>query len=218
MNTMSKETKKKKTQKETHMTENTNEGTHSNGNMVELLKAVYHNGIVALKQFFDEVSGQVLNQESYGPIFVFQIRDADKKVYACGFFLQELVSRFQAGNDPAQWMASFFFDLMKNEEGKPLPDQPASEEETKAFIDRILVPHCIEAVRREFALENIHAGLGFVPGTGPVFEAGFRAIKDGNNVCAIPLHILLTHWHLNRDPADILIEGLYNIRKQHGLY
>lgn len=207
---------KKTTEKEAE-TGNTNQATDSNEKRVELLKAVYHNGMTALNMFFDDVSGQVLNQERYGPIFVFQVRNANKEAYACGFFLQELVVKFQSDKDPAQWMASFFFELMKTEGGKPLPAPPSGDKETKAFIDRTIVPHCIKTVRQEFALEQVHVGLGVVPENGPVLEAGFPAIKDGNNVCALPLHILLTHWHLNRDPAEILIDGLYHIREQHGL-
>lgn len=194
---------------------NNDQAANNNEKMVELLKALYHNGMTALKMFFDDVSGQVMNQERYGPIFVFQVTDADKNAYACGFFLKELVARFQSGNDPAQWMASFYFEMMKAEGGKPLPTPPSGEEATKAFIDRTLVPHCIEAVRGEFAPESVHAGLGIVPEQGPVFEAGFRDIKDGNNVCAVPLHVLMAYWHLNRDPADLLIEGMYNIREQN---
>jgi hypothetical protein len=212
---MAKETEHKGTAEADNQASQT---AQSNEKAVELLKAVYHNGITALKMYFDEVAGQVLNQEKQGPIFIFQVRDARQKVYACGFFLQELVAKFQSGQDPAQWMASFYFDMMeRHEEGKTLPKPPAGEEETKAFIDRTLVPHCIAAVREEFAPEPVHAGLGFVQGTGPVFEAGFKSIKEGNNVCAVPLNVLMTFWHLNRDPADILLAGLYNIREQHGM-
>lgn len=210
---MSKET----TEPETQASGNDNQTNDNNEKMVELLKAVYHNGMTALKMFFEEVAGQIVNQERYGPIFVFQVRDASKSVYACGFFLQELIQRFQSGNDPAQWLSSFFFEMMKQEGGKGLPNPPSGEEETKALIDKTLVPHCIAAVREEFAPEQVHAGLGFVPEHGPVFEAGFPSIKDGNNVCAIPLHVLITHHLLNRDPAEILVQGLYNIREQHGL-
>jgi hypothetical protein len=52
---------------------------------------------------------------------------------------------------------------------------------------------------------------------GPVLEAGFPAIKEGNNVCAMPFHLLLTMQLLNRDPADPVVNGLYKIRKEHGL-
>ncbi|MFF2481902.1 hypothetical protein [Paenibacillus sp. NPDC058071] len=185
--------------------------------MMELVKAVYHNGTVALKMFFDEVEGQVLNQENYGPVFVFQVKDEANDSYACGFFLHELVAKFQSGGDPAQWMASFYFEMMKNGGGKPLPTPPADEEGAKAFIDNQLVPLCINAVRSEFEPETVHAGLDFNPQFGPVFETGFPTIRDGNNVCAVPLHLLYTHMMLNRDPAELLIQGLYKIREEHGL-
>ncbi|MGO4346150.1 hypothetical protein AB4Z45_11755 [Paenibacillus sp. MCAF9] len=183
----------------------------------ELIKAVHHNGIVALKMQFNDVEGQVLNHEAYGPVFVFHVKDESDSVYSCGFFLHELVNRFQSGNDPAVWMASFFVDLMENEGGKPLSQAAASEEEAKAVIDKILVPQCITAVTEEFAPEQVHAGLAWNEEHGPVFEAGFPTIKDGNNVCAIPLHLLLTHLQLNRDPAELLIQGMYNIRNEHGI-
>ncbi|MBD2846675.1 hypothetical protein IDH44_15865 [Paenibacillus sp. IB182496] len=179
-----------------------------------LLKAVYQNGITALRQFFPEVAGKVLNQERFGPVFVFQVKDEEQRVCACGFFLQELVAHFQSGKDPAQWMASFYFDLMDQGEARPLPKPPAGEEETKALIDKTIVPHCIAAVREEFAPEQVRAGLGIVPKQGPVFEAGFPGIKDGNNVCAVPLHVMMTHHLLNRDPAELVIQGLHSIREQ----
>lgn len=197
---------------------NGNEAADMNKQMVELVKAVYHNGMTALKMYFDEVAGQVLNQETYGPVFIFQVKDKSGGVYACGFMMQEMVARFRTGGgDPAEWMASFFFELMKDEGGKPLPKPPSNEEEAKALIDHTLVPHCIEAVKSEFAPEQVHAGLGFVPEHGPVFEAGFPAIRDGNNVCAIPLNLLFTHYMLNRDPAEMLVQGLYKIREEHGM-
>ncbi len=211
MLTMTKETKNPE------MTESGNDAQNeNNAKLAELIKAVFHNGVTALKMFFDEVTGQVVNQERLGPIFVFQVKNESQQVYACGFFLQELVARFQSGNDPAQWLSSFYFDLMEEEGGKPLPKPPNGEVETKALIDGKLVPHCIESIREEFAPEQVHAGLGIVKEHGPVFEAGFPSIKDGNNVCAVPLQVLLTHWLLNRNPADILIRGLYNIKEKHG--
>ncbi|QJD83906.1 hypothetical protein [Cohnella herbarum] len=199
--------------------ETTNE--NANDNQTEkwndLVKAVHHNGITALKMHFEEVEGQVLNQEIYGPVFVFQVKDDANNAYACGFFLRELVAKFQSGGDPAQWMASFYFELMKTEGGRPLPKPPASEDDAKALIDKVLVPLCMEAVREEFAPQQIHAGLDWNQEHGPVFEAGFPEIKDGNNVCAVPLHLLFTHWLLNRDPSDILVQGLYKIREEHGM-
>jgi len=186
-------------------------------NWTELLKAVYHNGLVTLKMRFEQVEGQVSHWEACGPVFVYSVKDAANNEYFCGFFLQELIARYQAENNPAVWMASFFYELMKTEGGKPLPDPLTNEDEAKAIIDKILVPQCIEAVREEFAPEQVHAGLAWNQEHGPVFEAGFPAITEGNNVCAIPVQLLLIHYQLNRDPAELLIQGLYNLRKEHGM-
>ncbi|BBI33447.1 hypothetical protein [Cohnella abietis] len=194
-----------------------NQDNESAEKWAELVKAVHHNGLVALKTYFDDVDAQVLNQEFYGPVFVFQVKDESNDEYACGFFLRELVTNFQSGSDPAQWMASFFIEMMKAPGGRALPKPPASEDEAKAIIDKLLVPQCIAAVQEEFAPEQVHAGLDWNEEHGPVFEAGFPVIRDGNNVCAFPLHLLYTHLLLNRDPADLLIQGLYKIREEHGM-
>ncbi|WP_342556509.1 hypothetical protein MHI37_21290 [Paenibacillus sp. FSL H8-0548] len=196
---------------------NSKDGEMTEEKWVELLKAVHHNGLVSLKMHFDDVEGQVLNLEAYGPVFVFHVKDEFDSVYSCGFFLRELIDRFQSGNDPAVWMASFFVDLMKIKGGKPLSQPASSEEEAKAIIDKVLVPHCIKTVREEFAPEQIHAGLAWNETHGPVFETGFPAITEGNNVCAIPLHLMLTHLQLNRDPGELLLQGLYDIRSNHGM-
>lgn len=182
-----------------------------------LIKAVLHNGLVALRMHYDDVEGQVLNVEAYGPVFVFHVKDETDSVYSCGFFLHELVARFQSGNDPSMWMASFFTDLMDIKGGKSLPQPATSEDEAKAIIDKILVPQCIKAVNEEFAPEQVHAGLAWNEERGPVFEVGFPTIKEGNNVCAIPLHLLLVHLQLNRDPGELLIQGLYDIREKFGM-
>jgi len=205
---------------------NNNETTNAaNGNpaadqdekFAELVKAVHHNGLVALRMHFEHVDGQVLNQDIYGPIFVFRVKDEAGDVYECGFFLRELVAKFQGNSNPSDWMASFFIELMKTKGGKPFPKPPANEDEAKALIDKVLVPQCIASVTEEFAPEQVHAGLAFNEQHGPVFETGFPVIRDGNNVCAIPLHLLFTQLLLNRDPADMLLQGLYKIREEHGL-
>ncbi|WP_231637561.1 MULTISPECIES: hypothetical protein [Bacillales] len=196
---------------------NSKEAVMSEEQWTELLKAVHHNGLVALKMHFNDVEGQALNLDPYGPVFIFHVKDEQDSVYSCGFFLRELVARFQSGNDPALWMSSFFVDLMEVEGGKVLPQPATNEDEAKAIIDKILVPQCIKAVTEEFAPEQVHAGLAWNEEHGPVFEAGFPTITDGNNVCAIPLHLLLTYLQLNRDPGELLIQGLYDIRSEHGL-
>lgn len=183
----------------------------------ELLQAVHHNGLVALRMSFKEVEGQISQIDAYGAVFIYRVKNAADEVYFCGFFLRELIGRFQSGNDPAMWMASFFHELMKTPGGKALPKPPANEEEAKAVIDNVLVPQCIEAIQEEFAPEQIHAGLAFNEEHGPVLEAGFPSIVEGPNVCAVPLHFLLTHLQLNRDPSELLITGMYNIRKENGL-
>jgi hypothetical protein len=196
---------------------NDNQATDSAEKFTELVKAVHHNGLVALRAYFDNVDAQVLNQDVYGPVFVYRVKDDSNHEYACGFFLRELVAKFQSGHNPAEWMASFFIELMKTEGGRPLPQPPASEDEAKALIDKVLVPQCVAAVREEFAPEQVHAGLEWNQEHGPVLEAGFPVIRDGNNVCAFPLQLLFTHLLLNRDPADLLLQGLYKIREEHGM-
>lgn len=189
----------------------------SEENLAELVKAVHHNGQVALKMHFKDVEGQVLKLDAYGPVFVYHVKDDSNNVYSCGFFLHELIARFQSGNSPDVWMTSFFIDLMKTKGGKALPQPASSEDEAKAIIDKVLVPKCIEEVNEEFAPEEVHAGLAWNEQYGPVFETGFPAITEGNNVCAVPLHLLFTHLQLNRDPSELLLQGLYKIRKEHGL-
>jgi len=181
----------------------------------ELVKAVHHNGLTALQMHFDQVEGQVLNQEVYGPVFVYQVKDASNNGYVCGFFLHELISQFQSGGNPAQWMASFFVDMMKTEGGRLLPKPPASEEEAKAMIDNVLVPQCIASVREEFEPEQVHASLNWHQEHGPVFEAGFPSIVDGNNVCAFPINLLATFILMNRDPSDLVLQALYKIKDEH---
>lgn len=196
---------------------NSEEAVMSDEKGLELLKAVHHNGLVALKSHFNDVEAQILNFEAYGPVFVFHVKDDIGSVYSCGFFLRELIARFQSGNDPALWLSSFFVDLMDIKGGKALPQPASNEEEAKAIIDKILVPQCIKAVTEEFAPEPIHAGLAWNEQHGPVFETGFPTIIEGNNVFAMPLHLLLTYLQLNRDPGELLIHGLYEIRSAHGL-
>lgn len=205
------------TNEETNVEVNNLQEQLSDENLNKLVQAVHHNGQVALKMHFKDVEGQVLKLDAYGPVFVYHVKDESNQVYSCGFFLQEMVVRFQSGNSPDLWMASFFIDLMKTKGGKALPQPASSEEEAKAIIDNVLVPKCIEEVTEEFAPKEVHAGLAWNEQYGPVFEAGFPSITEGNNVCAVPLHLLFTHLQLNRDPSELLMPGLYKIREEHGL-
>lgn len=186
--------------------------------MKALVGAVRHNGLVALRAYFGEADGDVMGHKTYGPIFVFKVKNEAGDFYACGFFLRELVAKFQkSGDEAAEWMASFYYEMMKTRGGKLLPKPPQTEDEAKALIDKVLVPQCISAVNEEFAPEKVYAGLNFNGQVGPVLEAGFPAIPDGNNTFAVPLHVLNVHLLLNRDPSELMIQGLYKIREEHGL-
>ncbi|WP_028544350.1 hypothetical protein [Paenibacillus taiwanensis] len=197
-------------------TNNGNEDTAAAAKFTELVDAVHHNALVALRTYYDDVQGQVLNHEVYGPIFIYQVKDAAEDSYVCGFFMRELIEMFQTNDKPDQWMASFFVELMKTKGGKLLPKSPESEDEAKALIDEVLIPQCLAAVHEEFP-DTAHAGLGWNEEHGPVFEAGFPAIVEGNNTCAFPIHILMMQMLLNRDPADLILQGLYHIQEGHEL-
>jgi len=210
VNKMTNETKNNET------SNNSNEETASAEKFTELVNAVHHNGLVALRRYYNDVQGQVLNHEVYGPIFIYQVKDESNDGYVCGFFLRELIEKFQSSDKPEQWMASFFVELMKTKGGKLLPKSPENEDEAKALIDQVLIPQCLAAVQEEFP-EHVHAGLDWNEEHGPVFEAGFPSIIEGNNTCAFPIHFLMMQLLLNRDPADLILEGLYKIQEDHGL-
>jgi hypothetical protein len=144
------------------------------------------------------------------------VKDDSNDRYVCGFFLRELVNKFQSSDQPEEWMASFFVELMRNKGGKLLPKSPENEDEAKALIDQVVVPQCIAAVQEEFP-EQAYAGLNWIEEVGPVFEAGFKEISEGNNTCALPIHFLMMHFLLNRDPSELIIQALYKIQEEHGL-
>lgn len=49
----------------------TNDPEMSEEDMNKLVMAVHHNGLVALRVHFQDVEGQVLNMEAYGPVLFF---------------------------------------------------------------------------------------------------------------------------------------------------
>ncbi|HIW34309.1 MAG TPA: hypothetical protein IAA29_16120 [Candidatus Paenibacillus intestinavium] len=202
---------------ETNNEKNENQGTFSIEKWNELINAVQHNGFVSLRTYFDEVTGRVWNHEAFGPMLIYSVKDDSKNDYECGFFLRELIGKYQSGKDPSQWMASFFIELMKTEGGNSLPIPPKSDDEAKAIIDHQILAPCIAAVKEEFAPEQVHAGLEWNQEHGPVFKAGFPSIKEGNNVCAFKIDLLIMHVLLNRDPSELLLQGLYKIREEQGV-
>ena len=207
---------------ETNKNENANENDSKKGKISvekwnELIQAVQHNGFVSLRTYFDEVTGRIWNHEAYGPMLIYSVKDDSNNDYECGFFMRELIAKFQSGNDPSQWMSSFFVDLMKTPGGKTLPKPPASEKDVKAIIDHQIVKPCIEAVQEEFGTEQVRIGLDLHPEHGAMLKAGFPFIKEGNNMCAFAIDLLITHVLLNREPSEVIGQGLYNISEQQKL-
>jgi hypothetical protein len=172
----------------------------------------------ALQEQFDEygVEGQIGQHPVYGTMFAYTL-NRDGKTYSCGFFLNELARNFQSKDNPAMWLSSFFVDLIRSPDSRPLPNPPQTEEEAKALFDGYIVPHCAKSIRDEFPDEQVYVDLELHPEHGPVLEAGFPAVKEGNNTCAMPLHYLLTLYLLNRDPADPLIQAMYRLYEENQL-
>jgi hypothetical protein len=161
-----------------------------------------------------EVDGQIGQHQVHGPMLAFTLNKAEK-TYTCGFFLSELVRQFQTNPHAVMWLCSFFVDLLSSPESKPLPNPPESEDEAKEIFDQHIIPHCTQMVREEFDPEPVHVDLGLNPEYGPVLEATFVSIIEGNNTSAIPLNYLLTLYLLNRDPADLIVQALHQIKNMH---
>ncbi|SDS06744.1 hypothetical protein SAMN05444162_0659 [Paenibacillaceae bacterium GAS479] len=192
----------------------------SEAELQQMIAALYKHGELALQTFYQdeyEVDGQVVSHPMYGPLFTYRLLDANKNPHSVGFFMNELVQNFQKNEDPALWMSSFFVDILRGERSRLLPPPPQNEEEAKYLFDQIIVPHCANTCRSEFPDEPVHVDIDIHPEHGPVVEAGFPSITDGNNVVAMPFHFLLALHLLNRDTADPLITGLYRIREEHGM-
>ncbi|WP_238590801.1 hypothetical protein [Paenibacillus beijingensis] len=185
----------------------------------QIILGVYQRTMQTLQAEFENysVEGQIINNGNYGPLYAFQLTDQAGHIYSCGFFINELLEKYRGGGDAGEWLSSFYVELMRGGESRPLPQPPQSEDEAKQLFDGHIVPHCAGALREEFAPEQVYVDLDIHEQAGPVLEAGFPSIKEGNNVCAMPFHFLLTLYLLNRDPADPLVQGLYKIREEHGL-
>jgi hypothetical protein len=166
-----------------------------------------------LKEQFPEyeVDGQIGQHQLHGPMMAFTLKK-EENTYTCGFFLSELVRQFQTNPHAVMWLSSFFVDMLSSPESKLLPNPPQSEEEAKELFDNHIIPHCAQSVQEAFDPEPMHVALEFNPEHGPILEASFISIIEGNNTCAIPLHYLLTMHLMNRDPADTLVQALLQIK------
>jgi hypothetical protein len=169
-----------------------------------------------LKEQFPEyeVDGQIGQHFLHGPMMAFTLKKAEH-TYTCGFFLSELIRQFQSNPHAVMWLSSFFIDMLRSPESKLLPNPPQTEDEAKELFDKHIIPHCSQSVREEFDPEPVHVDIGLNSEHGPVLEASFVSILEGNNTCAIPLHYLLTLYLMNRDPADTIVQALLQIQNMH---
>jgi hypothetical protein len=170
-----------------------------------------------LEQQFEgyEVEGQMGQHPVFGTLFSFTLSEQGKS-YSCGFLLNELVHHFQQKSNPAMWLSSFFVDLIQDGVSKPLPNPPQTDEEIGKLIDGYIVPHCGQSIRSEFPQEGMYVDLALHPEQGPVLESGFHSIQEGMNTCAMTIQYLISLYLLNRDPAEPLIQGLYEIQDKNG--
>ncbi|MEO3944324.1 hypothetical protein [Gorillibacterium sp. CAU 1737] len=157
-----------------------------------------------------EVEGQVGEHPLFGPLFIFTLR-LDSNSYSCGFLVGEVARTMQNNPEPHVWLSSFFVDMVRQGTSRPLPAQPTSEEESKAYVEQKVLPVCANGIREEFPDRQIHLEVVMHEEYGPILEAGFPEYKDGSNTTALPIPFLFTLYLLNRDPSEPIIEALYRI-------
>ncbi|MFS0726978.1 hypothetical protein [Paenibacillus sp. 1P07SE] len=183
----------------------------------KIIVAVHNRSLQMLQGDFDayKVEGQIINHPNFGPMFVYRLKENEgDKEYACGFFMNEMLKKHQEAGRAGQWLASFYIDMIAEGVSRPLLKPPSNKEEAKKVLDEHIVPHCARSVQEEFGTEA-KVGFNMHKQAGPVLEAGFPHLKDGNNACAMPLQFLLTLHLMNRDPSEPLINGLYKIQEEY---
>ena len=204
------------------MTTNANPNTDTNRDeeLKKVIAALYHRTTQLIKEEFPEynVSGHVRYHNYLGPFLVFELKnEAEQSHYSCGFLFNELAEKLKDPNHAKQWIASFYVDMMDENVNKPLPTEPKDAEEANAIIRDVVLPYCLKSLREEFGDNVAHVKFTNHPKAGAILEAGIPSIKDGHNVCAIPINLLLALYLLNRDCAELIINGLYKLRKDAGL-
>lgn len=199
--------------------ENTNVENSNTENREEELKklitALFHRTTVALKTEFPEyeVSGHVRHHQVFGPFFAFDLKLNDKQ-YSCGFMFNELIEKHKDFEHAKQWLASFFIDMIDEEVSKPFPTEAKNAEEANAMIRDIVLPHCLKSITEEFGENKVHVKLSNHEKLGGILESGFVNITTGKNICGVPVNLLLALYLLNRDCADLVINGLYKIQEE----
>jgi serine/threonine protein kinase len=161
-----------------------------------------------------EVTGTIAEHSVYGYVFAYQLQEGTES-YAIGFFLSELIHKFQSNQEPSRWLASFFHDKMSAKTTSLLPTPPETEEEINSLMDQHILPLCYQSIQEEFPNEEIATGLELHEEYGPMLESSFRSIQEGNNTCAIPLMFLYTLYLMNRDPAEPVTQALQQLLDQH---
>jgi hypothetical protein len=154
-----------------------------------------------------QVEGQIALHPGYGHLFAFRIAHEDK-FYTCGFMMTELLRVFQHNANPPLWLSSFFYDMIKAGESRPLPNPPTSEEDANRMLQEVVLPLVMQGVQEEFPADQVYVDLETHEQLGPVLELGFPNITDGPNTCAIPLQYMLTMYMLNRDPSEHAVQSL----------
>jgi hypothetical protein len=162
----------------------------------------------------NEVTGTIAEHSIYGHVFAYQLQEGDE-LYTIGFFLSELIHKFQSNQDPSRWLASFFLDKMSAKTTSLLPSPPETEEEINSLMDKHILPLCYQSIQEEFPNEDIATGLELNEEYGPMLESSIRSIQEGNNTCAIPLMFLYTLHLMNRDPVEPVIQALQQLLDQH---
>ena len=203
----------------TNVKEKTEEEKKREEEAKKIIVAVHSRSLQMLQGDFDDtyaVEGQIVNHPNFGPMFIYRLKEKEgDKEYACGFFMNEMLKKHQEAGRAGQWLASFYIDMIDAGVSRPLLAPPPDKDAAKKLLDEQIVPHCANSVREEFGADQVKVGFNMHKQAGPVLEAGFPQLKDGNNACAMPLQYLMTLHLMNRDPAEALINGLYKIQDEY---
>jgi len=193
-------------QKENETPKATDEG------QAEAIGALFTHCKNTLQQCFEgsAVEGQVGEHPIFGPLFLYTL-EFSGQTYSCGFLIGEVARTMQNNPRPDLWLSSFFVDMIREGMSRPLPEQPKSEEESKAYVEQNVLPACARGIGEEFPDRSVHLEVSMHPEYGPILEAGFPEFKEGPNTAALPIALLFTLYLLNRDPSEPVIEALNRI-------
>jgi hypothetical protein len=159
------------------------------------------------------VEGQVGEHPLFGPLFLYTL-ELNGQSYSCGFLIGEVARTVQNNPRPDLWLSSFYVDMVREGVSRPLPEQPKTEEASRACVEQQVIPACARGIGEEFADRQVHIEVSMHKEYGPIVEAGFPEFKDGPNTTALPVAFLFTMYLLNRDPSEPVIEALHRILQE----